>query len=62
MCLYVLKDVRLLKIVCPNLTLFVVFLGFLGKNPHAHDQCCVCKLDYAHTGLFIRTHEPAQKP
>ena len=34
--------------------LFVVFLGFLDKNPHAHDQGCVRKLDYAYAGLFIR--------
>ena len=34
--------------------LFVVFLRFLDRNPHAHDQGCVRKLDYVNVGLFIR--------
>jgi len=38
-----------------------VFLGFLGRNPHAHNLACTRRLDYVHARLFMHAHEPDHK-
>ena len=54
--------VRLLEFPFWGSALFLVFLGFLGKNLHMNNLACVHKLDYAYGGLFLRAKAIAQKP
>ena len=41
----------------------VVFLARVSElNPHMHNLACAHRPNYAFASLFIRMHEPAQKP
>ena len=52
------KQVRMLDLA---FKVFAMFLRFLGRNSCTHNLACASRLDYAHTGLFMRAHEPTQK-
>ena len=42
-------------------SVFVLF-GFLGKRLRTHNLAYACRLDYAHTGLFLHAQAVNQKP
>ena len=54
--------VRLLEFLFWGFALFLVFLGFLGKNLGTYNLDCVRRLDYAYAGLFLSAQATAQKP
>ena len=60
--LYVFKYVRMLDLLFCALLCFAVLLKLLGWFPCTHNPFCVRRLDYAYAGLFMRMHDPAQKP
>ena len=60
--LYVFEYVKMLDLSFCALLCFAVLLKFLGWFPRTHNPFCVRRLDYVYTGLFMRTHDPAQKP
>ena len=47
--------VRLLEFPFWGYALFLVFLGFLGKNLRTHNLACIHRLDYEYAGLFLCT-------
>ena len=58
---HILKHVRMLDLV------FLKFCSIccVARVSRLKPKCtlgCLCRLDYAHVGLFIRAHDPAQKP
>ena len=53
--------VRLLEFSLRGSALFLVFLGFLGKNLRTHNLARVRRLDYVCVGLFLQAQAIAQK-
>ena len=52
-----LLDLSFCALLC-----FAVLLKFLCQFPRIHNPFYARKLDYAYAGLFMCTHDPAQKP
>ena len=53
--------VRLLEFPSRGSALFLVFLGFLGKNLRTHNLARVRRLDYASASFFLCVQAAAQK-